>query len=69
SRRPRLASSAWTAGMPPAAYRSGMWVGPAGARWHRLGVFSLISLNRARSTGQPASWAMASRCSTVLVEQ
>ena len=33
-----LASSACTAAMPPAAYRSGMWVGPAGARWQRFGV-------------------------------
>ena len=69
SSSPALASSACTAGMPPAAYRSGMWVGPAGARWHRLGVLAEISLKTFRSMGQPASWAMASRCSTVLVEQ
>ena len=55
SSKPFFASSACTAGMPPAAYRSGIWVGPAGARWHRLGVLALISLNSFRSMGTPAS--------------
>ena len=64
-----FASSACTAGMPPASYRSGMWVGPAGARWQRFGVLAEISLKSFRSIGQPASCAIASRCSTVLVEQ
>ena len=34
-----------------------------------MGVWALISLKSFRSMGTPASWAMASRCSTVLVEQ
>ena len=42
---------------------------PAGARWQRLGVFSLISLNSFRSSFSFASWAMAGRCRALLVEQ
>ena len=69
SMSPLSASCFITAGTPPAALKSWMWVGPAGARWHRLGTTALTSLKVSRLTGASASLAMASRCSTLLVEQ
>ena len=68
SRYPASASSRITALTPPAS-SSSMKCSPAGARWQRLGVFSLISLKSFRSRGIPASWAMAGRCRALLVEQ
>ena len=67
--KPMPASSFITAATPPASLSSSMKWLPAGARWHRLGVFSLISLNRFKSSLYPASCAMAGRCSELLVEQ
>ena len=58
-----------TAGTPPARCRSWIRSGPAGLRWQRFGVVALISLMSLRGMGTPASWAMAVRCSTLLVEQ
>ena len=66
SSRPSPASCAMTAGTPPAAYRSSICVGPAGARWQKLGTFALISLKVSRLIGTSASLAMASRCKTLL---
>ena len=58
-----------TAGTPPARCRSWIRSGPAGLRWHRFGVVALISLMRFSGIGTPASWAIAVRCRTLLVEQ
>lgn len=53
-------------GHAAAAYRSSICVGPAGARWQKLGTFALISLKVSRLIGTSASLAMASRCKTLL---
>ena len=45
-----------------------MNVSPAGARWHRFGVFELISLAMSKLMSTLASCAMAGRCSMVFVE-
>ena len=58
---PPFASSVRTAGIPPAACRSWMCAGPAGARWQRLGVLALTSAIVARSSGTPASREIARR--------
>ena len=42
---------------------------PAGARWQRLGVFSLIGFANAMSKSKPISCAIAGRWSMELVEQ
>ena len=69
SSRPFFVSSFITAYTPPARSRSSMKVSPAGARWHRFGVWAEMALAASRSISTPASWAMAGRCSMVLVEQ
>ena len=45
-----------------------MWSGPAGAMRTMLGVSALAWSQSSIVTGQPAAWAMAVRCSIVLVE-
>ena len=60
-RSPISASSFITAYTPPASLRSSMYVGPAGARWQRLGVFSLIGLANLISKSNPISCAIAGR--------
>ena len=69
SSRPAFSSSFITAQTPPARSRSSIKVSPAGARWQRFGVLSLMSLTMCRSSATPASCAMAGRWSIVLVEQ
>ncbi len=66
---PSLASSFITAYTPPASFRSSIYVGPAGAKWQRLGVFSLISFANPISKSNPISWAIAGKCNMLLVEQ
>ena len=63
-----LLSSFITAYTPPASLRSSIYVWPAGARWHRFGVFSLIPLAKSISKSMPISWAMAGRWSILFVE-
>ncbi len=69
STRPASSSRLSTACTPPARCRSSMCCGPEGASLTMLGVRSAISLKVSRLSSTPASLAMASRCSTVLVEQ
>ena len=57
-----------TAYTPPASFKSSMYVGPAGARWQRLGVFSLISFAISKLNSTPHSLAIAGRCNILLVE-
>ena len=45
-----------------------MYVCPAGARWHRFGVFSLIGLAKSISKSIPISCAIAGMCSILFVE-
>ena len=68
-RSPISASSFITAYTPPASLRSSIYVGPAGARWQRLGVFSLIGLANLISKSKPISCAIAGRCNILFVEQ
>ena len=65
---PASASCLITAYTPPASLRSSMYVWPAGARWHRLGVFALISFAKEISKSNPISCAIAGRWSIELVE-
>ena len=52
---PSSSSSLITAYTPPASLRSSIYVGPAGARWQRFGVFSLISFANLISKSNPTS--------------
>ena len=53
--------------MPPALWTSSTWYWLLGATLQMLGVRRLSSLIRSMSYSTPASWAMASMCSTVFV--
>ena len=66
--RPPRESSCIRAGMPPAWWRSARSWGPPGDMKQRCGVLSLKALNISRSSGTPASLAIAGRWSEVLVE-
>ena len=68
SSRPRRPSSPMTAGTPPTRYRSMSGRGPAGASFTKCGVRALAASQSAMVMGYPAAFAMAVRCSTVLVE-
>ena len=60
-RSPISASSFITAYTPPASFKSSIYVGPAGARWQRFGVFSLTELANLISKSKPTSCAIAGR--------
>ena len=44
-----------TAHTPPASFKSSIYVGPAGARWQRFGVLSLIGFAKLISKSKPIS--------------
>ena len=52
---PISASSFITAHTPPASFKSSIYVGPAGARWQRFGVLSLIGFAKLISKSKPIS--------------
>ena len=65
---PSFVSSFMTALMPPASFKSCMWYVPPGLILQMYAALRLISSNFCSGRSRPASWAMAGRWSTVLVE-
>ena len=57
-----------TALIPPAAYKSSIWVSDAGASLQRLGTLADISFIISRFIGNFASFAIAVKCRTLFVE-
>jgi hypothetical protein len=68
SMSPSSSSARSTTGTPPMRSRSTMWYLPNGFRSPMCGVRRLIRSKSSSSSSTPASWAMASRWSTALVD-